>query len=70
LFRVRASPGNAYVLASYNLAVDAENGEYIVQSNDLPVYQVYQCSTDGTQLCITSLKAGEENDDIGVHPQN
>jgi hypothetical protein len=69
LFRVRASPGNPYVLANYDLAVDAENGEYIVQSNDLPVYQVYQCSADGTQLCITSLEAGAENDDVRVRPE-
>lgn len=70
LFRVRASPGNPYVLASYDLAVDAENGGYIVQSNDLPVYQVYQCSADGTELCLASLKAGEVNDDLGVHQRN
>lgn len=70
LFRVRASPGNPYVLASYDLAIDMENGGYVVQPNDLPVYQVYQCSRDGRQLCITSLEAGEPNDDPGVHPEN
>jgi len=67
LFRVRASTGNPYVLDSYDRAIDMENGEYIVQTKDLPVYQVYQCSRDGTELCITSLQAGEENDALGVH---
>ncbi len=68
LFRVRARPGNPYVLSSYDDAVDMENGEYTVQPEDLPVYQVYQCSASGTELCIRSLEAGEDNDRLGVHP--
>jgi len=68
LFRVRALPGNPYVLADYDLAVDMESGEYAVQPGDLPVYQIYQCSEDGTKLCITSLESGEDNDYLGVHP--
>jgi hypothetical protein len=55
------------VLSDYDLAVDMENGEYTVQSEDLPVYQVYQCSPSGTDLCIGSLEAGEDNDRLGVH---
>ncbi len=68
LFRVRATPGNPYVLSSYDDAVDMENGEYTVQPEDLPVYQVYQCSLSGTDLCIRPLAAGEDNDRTGVHP--
>jgi hypothetical protein len=68
LFRVRAMPDNPYVLSDYDLAVDMENGEYTVQPEDLPVYQIYQCSLSGTELCIRSLKAGEDNDRLGVHP--
>jgi hypothetical protein len=68
LFRVRASAGNPYVIDRYDLAIDMEKGHYIVEPKDLPVYQVYQCSRDGRQLCITSLAAGEENDRLGVHP--
>lgn len=68
LFRVRALPNNPYVLSDYDLAVDMENGEYIVQPEDLPMYQVYQCSLSGTDLCIRSLEAGEDNDRLGVHP--
>ncbi len=68
LFRVRALPGNPYVLTDYELAVDMEQGSYIVQPRDLPVYQVYQCSESGTDLCIRPLESGEENDRLGVHP--
>ncbi len=68
LFRVRALPGNPDVLSDYDLAVAMENGEYTVQPQDLPVYQVYQCSLSGTDLCIRSLEAGEDNDRLGFHP--
>jgi len=68
LFRVRAMPGNAYVLTSYDDAVDMESGEYTVEPEDLPVYQVYQCDASGTKLCMRPLEAGEENDRLGVHP--
>jgi hypothetical protein len=66
-FRVRAEPGNPYVLDDYELAVDMEEGTYVVQPEDLPAYQVYQCSPSGTDLCIRSLKAGEENNRLGVY---
>jgi hypothetical protein len=68
LFRVRAMPDNPYVLTDYELVVDMENGEYTVQPEDLPVYQIYQCSLSGTELCIRPLEAGEDNDRLGVHP--
>ncbi|MGH9687761.1 MAG: hypothetical protein ACRD5K_11785 [Candidatus Acidiferrales bacterium] len=60
-FRVRARPGNAYVLANFDQAASTEDGEYIVQRDDLPLYQVYECSDDGQKLCIAALHAGEEN---------
>jgi hypothetical protein len=68
LFRVRATRGNPYVLTSYDDAVDIEDGEYTVQPEDLPAYQVYQCSLSGTDLCIRPLAAGEDNDRTGIHP--
>jgi hypothetical protein len=68
MFRVRADSGNKYVLSNYDLAVEMEDGYYTVQPEDLPVYQVYQCGNDGANLCIHALAAGEENDDLGVHP--
>jgi hypothetical protein len=70
LFRVRATPGNPYVLSSYDDSVAMENGEYTVQPEDLPAYQIYQCSLSGTDLCIRPLEAGEDNDRTGVHPDD
>jgi hypothetical protein len=67
-FRVRANPGNLYAMHSFDAAVNMEDGSYEVQPQDLPAYQVYQCSPDGKQLCIRPLAAGEMNDDLGVHP--
>ncbi len=70
VFRVRALPGNPYVIDDYDLATDTEEGTYVVQPEDLPLYQVYQCTESGTELCIRPLQAGEENDRLGVHPDD
>lgn len=61
VFRVRATPGNPYVLDSYELATETEQGDYLVQPRDLPLYEVYQCSENGTEICIRALKAGQYN---------
>jgi hypothetical protein len=68
LFRVRALPGNPYCMTDYDSAADMEEGTYEVAPEDLPAYQVYQCSLAGTDLCIRPLVAGEENDRLGIHP--
>jgi hypothetical protein len=65
-FRVRALPGNPYVMTGDTS--DMEDGDYTVQPEDLPAYQVYQCSVSGTEICIRPLQAGEENDRLGIHP--
>jgi len=67
-FRVRTTPHNLYAMSSFDDAVNMEDGSYEVQPQDLPAYQVYQCSPDGKRLCIRPLAAGEMNDDLGVHP--
>jgi len=56
------------VMSDYDLVVDMEDGTYEVQPEDLPAYQLYQCSPSGTELCIRPLEAGEENDRLGIHP--
>jgi hypothetical protein len=68
VFRVRALPGNPYVLSNYDLVVEMEEGDYTVTPEDLPAYQVYQCTESGTVLCIRPLEADEDNDRLGVHP--
>lgn len=69
-FRVRVTPGSLYAMFSFDSAVSMEDGSYELQPEDLPAYQVYQCSADQKQLCIRPLAAGEMNDDLGVHPND
>jgi hypothetical protein len=66
-FRVRARPGNRIVMTSPDDAGAMADGAYIVKQQDLPAYQIYQCSTDSTKLCIRELQEGERNDRLGVH---
>ncbi len=68
-FRVRALPDNPYVLPTYDLAIDMEKGDYTVRREDLPAYQVYQCSEDGTELCIRALEADEKNGRLDMYPE-
>jgi hypothetical protein len=65
-FRLRARPGNPYVLSDYDEATSTEGGDYVVQPRDLPVYQVYECSDDGEKLCIAALHAGEKNNAVAA----
>ncbi len=67
-FRVRATPGNLYVMPDFDSTIDMEDGDYEVQPEELPAFQLYQCSADGKQLCIRPLVAGELNDRLGLHP--
>lgn len=68
MFRVRALPGNPYCMTDYDSAADMEEGAYEMSAEDLPAYQVYQCSVTGSDLCIRPLKEGEVNDRLGIHP--
>jgi hypothetical protein len=47
-----------------------EEGDYTVQAEDLPAYQIYQCREDWTELCIRPLAVGESNDRLGIHPES
>ncbi len=69
-FRVRALPGNPYVMSSFDHVPDMEEGTYEVQPGDLPAYQLYQCSSSGLDLCIRPLEAGEENNRLGAFQNN
>jgi hypothetical protein len=68
-FRVRARPGNRIVMNRIEQATAMEKGEYIVQPDDLPASQIYQCGPRWTNLCIHPLEAGERNDRLGIHPE-
>lgn len=66
-FRLRASPGNRFVISDEQNASAAEAGTYVVKERDLPVYQLYQCRSAWTDLCIRPLRAGELNGGVGMH---
>jgi hypothetical protein len=67
-FRVRANPGNPYVTASVDASTAMQRGEYVVQPPDLPLFQIYQCNLNMTELCMRELPAGDINGRYGVHP--
>jgi hypothetical protein len=67
-FRVRANPGNPYVTASVDDSTAMQRGEYVVQRRDLPLFQIYQCNLNMTELCMRELPAGDINGRYGVHP--
>lgn len=67
-FRIHALSGNPYVMSSFDAVPDMEDGTYEVQPEDLPAYQLYQCSSSGKNLCIRPLEAGEENNRLGIEP--
>jgi hypothetical protein len=69
-FRVHALPGNPYVMSNFDSVPDVEDGTYEVQPKDLPAYELYQCSSSGKDLCIRPLEAGEENNRLGIDPNN
>ncbi len=66
-FRVRAQRGNGIVDASYADTNAIQFGDYIVQPRDLPMYQIYQCNLNMTDLCMRPLSLGERNGQYGVH---
>lgn len=65
-FRVRAQPGNKYVLDDFDQAAATEDGNYVVQPQDLPLYQVYECGDDGQKFCVAPLHAGEKNNAVAA----
>jgi hypothetical protein len=67
-FRIRALPGNR-IVATNAISVDQiESGRYVVQPQDPPLFQIYQCDQTLTRLCMRDLVAGEKNGSIGVQP--
>jgi hypothetical protein len=58
-FRVRANPGNPFVLADMQSAGAAQVGDYVVRSRDLPLFDIYQCDSSITALCVREAAAGD-----------
>jgi hypothetical protein len=69
-FRIRARPGSWVVADSVEKSEAMSSGDYIVQTGDLPLVSIYQCSdADWTQLCASPLWAGNKTEDPEP-PQN
>jgi len=66
-FRVQVIDTNPYVMEDGEATAEMEDGKYIVQPEDLPAYQVYQCGPYYLDLCIRTLAAGEVNDAGAFH---
>jgi hypothetical protein len=67
-FRVRALPGNPFVMTDFDAADAVQTGRYIVQQQDLPIAEIYQCDLSMTRLCMRALVAGELNGRYGIQP--
>lgn len=59
-FRVRATPGNAFVMTDPKSAFAAVTGNYVVRASDLPLFEVYQCDSSMTALCVRKLAVGDK----------
>jgi hypothetical protein len=68
-FRIRVHHGSPIVTDSPDDAASMESGDYVVNQEDLPLNQVYQCDEKNLALlCMRELSAGEENGRIGYRP--
>jgi len=57
-FRVRADRENGIVVWQYSQSWGIQAGGYLVESGNLPLYNIDLCNPGGRTLCITSLQAG------------
>ena len=58
-FRVRALPGNRFAPLQGSVAAEMEQGRYVVQKADLPMYSIYVCGPTPADFCVRSLNEGE-----------
>jgi len=63
-FRVRVQTENRFVLSTGEKVDAVHDGRYVVQQLDLPLSAIYQCVLGKTALCLTELKASQENGNI------
>ena len=58
-FRTRANFGNPFVMTDWRPITEVQHGNYIVQTRDLPLFEIYQCGSTVTALCVRELAAGD-----------
>jgi hypothetical protein len=67
-FRVRANSGNPFVVSDVRDVVAIGSGDYVVHAKDMPIFEIYQCNVNMTELCMRRVAPGEKNGAVGVHP--
>lgn len=68
-FRVRVRAGSPIVTDSPGSVQAMDEGYYVVQPENLPMAEIFQCDAqDLTRLCMRDLTAGEKNGRVGYHP--
>ena len=58
-FRIRAQAGNPVVFDKYSDVKAVEEGRYVVEPPDLPLYEVFLCGPARHEVCLSSLEAGK-----------
>ena len=58
-FRLRARPGNPYVMNSVDDVLDLENKEYVWRRQDIELYRLLPCQ-GSNQICVTVAHPGEK----------
>lgn len=69
-FRLRAARANPVVVADPAAASAMMFGEYVALPQELPMFEIYQCSADLERVCMRQLAAGEPNGLYGVRFQH
>ena len=57
-FRLRATPKNRFAETAPLNAAHMMIGDYVVQNDDLPLWQIFQCGPAETDLCLRPIHAG------------
>ena len=57
-FRLRASAGNKIVESDPRITNAMMSGDYEVQPEDLPLWEIFQCGPSEVDLCLGQLKPG------------
>ena len=57
-FRLRAQPGNPYVMTDINDVLDLENTEYVWRRQDIELYRLLPCQ-NRKDICTTLVRPGE-----------
>jgi hypothetical protein len=65
-FRVRALPGNPFVVSDTASFDQIEKGSYIVREENLPIFEIYRCKSNEAALCMRELRVGERTGFLAV----